>query len=191
MTDAPLVSDYVAVGAGSAGSVIVRRLLAAGRSVHVIEAGATDTGPAIHSPQGWPSPLADPNVLGDPADLEAMVEAVEMCRDIGSSAAFARWRNAEVAPGRGAATRADIRELVKRSVGTYRHQVRTCRMGSPEDVDAVVGPDFRVRGIENLRVADASIMPTVTSGTKAPTIMIGERADDLLLGSREITERVA
>jgi choline dehydrogenase len=137
-------------------------------------------------------PLVDPNVLGEHADLEAMVDAVEMSRDIGSSAAFARWRNTEVAPGRGAKTRDDLRQFVKRAVGTYHHQVGTCRMGSPEDADAVVGADLRVRGIENLRVADASIMPTVPSGnTNAPTIMIGERAADLLLGSRAIIERVA
>jgi choline dehydrogenase-like flavoprotein len=129
-------------------------------------------------------PLADPNVLGDPADLEAMIDAVEICRDIGASAAFAPWRKDEVAPGRGAATRKDIRTYVQRAVGTYHHQVGTCMMGPDNDVNAVVAPDLRVRGVEALRVADASIMPTVTTGnTNAPTIMIGERAAELLLGS--------
>jgi choline dehydrogenase len=128
-------------------------------------------------------PLANPNVLADPVDLEAMVEAVEMCRDIGASGAFAPWRKAEVAPERAAVTRKDKRDFVRRAVGTYHHQVGTCRMGATHDPNAVVGPDLRVLGVERLRVADASIMPTITTGnTNAPTIMIGERAADLIMG---------
>ncbi len=128
-------------------------------------------------------PLADPNVLAEPDDVEAMVDAVEMCREIGASAAFAPWRKSEVAPGPAVVTREALRAFVRQSVGTYHHQVGTCTMGAATDPNAVVGPDLRVRGVENLRVADASIMPTVTAGnTNAPTIMIGERAADLLLG---------
>ncbi|EQD81554.1 hypothetical protein N599_35520, partial [Saccharopolyspora erythraea D] len=76
-------------------------------------------------------------------------------------------------------TRDDIREFARRSVGTYHHQAGTCRMGVDEL--AVVDPDLRVRGIEGLRVADASIMPVVPScNTNAPSIMIGEKAADLI-----------
>ncbi|OBA69842.1 choline dehydrogenase [Mycobacterium sp. 1554424.7] len=128
-------------------------------------------------------PLADPNVLADPDDLEALVDAVEICRDIGASAAFKPWRKGEVAPGSAAANRNALRDFVRRAVGTYHHQVGTCKMGAADDPNAVVKPDLRVRGVEGLRVADASIMPTITSGnTNAPAIMIGERAADLLLG---------
>ena len=127
--------------------------------------------------------LADPNVLADPYDLDAMVEAVVMCRDIGASPTFAPWRKAEVSPGPTARTRVQLRAFVRQAVGTYHHQVGTCKMGSAGDPLAVVGPDLRVRGVEGLRVADASIMPTVTHGnTNAPSIMIGERASDLILG---------
>lgn len=126
-------------------------------------------------------PLADPNILADPYDLEAMVDAVEMCREIGASDAFASWRKAEIAPGPAATTRDHLREFVRQTAGTYHHQVGTCRMGT--DDHAVVGPDLRVRAVEGLRVADASIMPTVPTGnTNAPSIMIGERASDLILG---------
>jgi choline dehydrogenase len=121
--------------------------------------------------------------LADPRDLEALVDAVEICRDIGASAAFKPWRKGEIAPGPAAATRNALRDFVRRAVGTYHHQVGTCKMGAADDPNAVVRPDLRVRGVEGLRVADASIMPTITSGnTNAPAIMIGERAADLLLG---------
>jgi choline dehydrogenase len=129
-------------------------------------------------------PLADPNVLADPDDVEALADAVEICREIGASEAFAPWRKAEVSPAPHARTRADLRAFVRGAAGTYHHQVGTCRMGAKDDPNAVVGPDLRVRGVESLRVADASIMPTVTSGnTNAPSIMIGERAASLLLRS--------
>ena len=70
---------------------------------------------------------------------------------------------------------------MRRTAITYHHQVGTCKMGV--DADAVVDPGLRVRGVEGLRVADASVMPFVSSGnTHAPTVMIGERAADLVLG---------
>lgn len=126
--------------------------------------------------------VVDPNVLAEKQDLEALVDAVEMCREIGASAAFDEWREAEVAPGPQARTREDLRDYVRRTVGTYHHQVGTCRMGS--DSMAVVDPALRVRGVAGLRVADASIMPSVPSGnTNAPSIMVGEKAADLLLSA--------
>jgi choline dehydrogenase len=128
--------------------------------------------------------LADPNILADPADMEALVQAVELCRDIGASPAFTPWRAAEVAPGPEATTRSELREFVRRSVSTYHHQVGTCKMGAADDPAAVVGADLRVRGIEGLRVADASIMPNVPAGnTNAASMMIGERAADLIIAA--------
>ncbi|MCV7408275.1 GMC family oxidoreductase [Mycobacterium florentinum] len=128
------------------------------------------------------APHCDPNVLAEPYDLEALVDAVEICREIGASPAFRDWRPAEVAPGPAARTRDHLRAYVRRAVGTYHHQVGTCRMGV--DDDAVVAPDLRVRGVDGLRVADASVMPTITAGnTNAPAIMIGEKASDLIVGA--------
>jgi choline dehydrogenase len=127
------------------------------------------------------APSCDPNVLAEPYDLEALVDAVEVCREIGAGRAFSDWRSAEVAPGPAARTRDDLRAYVRRAVGTYHHQVGTCRMGV--DDDAVVAPDLKVRGIDGLRVADASVMPSITGGnTNAPAIMIGEKASDLIAG---------
>lgn len=129
-------------------------------------------------------PLADPNILADPYDLEALVDALEICREIGASEAFAQWRKGEVAPGPEVKTRDDLRAFVRRTAGTYHHQVGTCKMGRSSDPESVVGTDLRVFGVDGLRVADASIMPTVPSGnTNAPSIMIGERAADLILGN--------
>ncbi|WP_346139561.1 GMC family oxidoreductase, partial [Saccharopolyspora erythraea] len=113
--------------------------------------------------------LVDPRILADPYDLEALCDAIEMSREVGAQQAFDQWRKREVAPGPEATTRDDIREFARRSVGTYHHQAGTCRMGVDEL--AVVDPDLRVRGIEGLRVADASIMPVVPScNTNAPSI---------------------
>ncbi len=129
------------------------------------------------------APLVNPNVLAEPHDLQSLVDAVELAREIGRGARFDDWRKAEAAPGPDARTRADLREYVRRAVGTYHHQVGTCRMG--QDSLAVVDPELRVYGVAGLRVADASVMPSVPSGnTNAPTIMIGEKAADLLLDGR-------
>ncbi|MQT01330.1 GMC family oxidoreductase [Streptomyces jumonjinensis] len=124
--------------------------------------------------------LLDPGVLAEPHDLESLVDAVELSREIGNSGHFADWYRAEAAPGPRARTRNDLRAYVRRAVGTYHHQVGTCRMG--QDSLSVVDPELRVHGVPGLRVADASVMPSVPSGnTNAPTIMIGEKAADLVL----------
>ena len=126
-------------------------------------------------------PLVDPNILADPYDVEALCDAIEMSREIGCQSALDDWRLREVAPGPEATTRDDIRAFARRSVGTYHHQVGTCRMGVDEL--SVVDPQLRVRGVEGLRVVDASIMPVVPScNTNAPAIMVGEKAADLILG---------
>ncbi|GAA3170176.1 MULTISPECIES: GMC family oxidoreductase [Streptomyces] len=134
--------------------------------------------PASADPEA--APLIDPNVLDDPYDLEALVDAVELSREIGGQRAFDVWRKAEVAPGPKARTRDDLRAFVRRAVATYHHQVGTCRMG--RGAAAVVDPSLRVYGVDGLRVADASVMPSVPSGnTNAPTIMVGEKAAEMVL----------
>jgi len=133
------------------------------------------TGPAPEDPVAL-----DPNILACEADLESLVAAVELCRQVGAAPALAEWGAVERYPGPSVSTADDVRRYVRETAITYHHQVGTCRMGG--DAGAVVGPRLRVHGIDGLRVADASVMPTVTTGnTNAPSIMIGERAAEFML----------
>jgi choline dehydrogenase len=137
-------------------------------------------------------PLIDPAFLSCEVDVDALVAAIELCREIGGQAALDGWRDRELYPGPGVRTRKELRDYVRNTAITYHHQVGTCKMGV--DDQAVVDPQLRVRGVEGLRVADASVMPFVSSGnTHAPTLMIGERAADLVseaLGARAATAAV-
>jgi len=123
------------------------------------------------------APLIDVNFLSHDADVHAMLAAVDLCRDIGASKAFRPFRAREVMPG--SLGRSEMIEFVRNAVSTYFHPTSTCAMGHGSL--SVVGDELKVHGINGLRVADASIMPNVTSGnTNAPCVMIGERAADLL-----------
>jgi choline dehydrogenase len=125
------------------------------------------------------APILDPNVLATEADLEAMEYAVRICVEIGYQKSLAEWRKTEIYPGSDVRSRDRLRQYIRDSMTTYHHQVGTCKMGTGSD--AVVDPDLCVRGLSGLRVADASIMPTIVSGnTNAPTIMIAEKAADMI-----------
>jgi choline dehydrogenase len=127
-------------------------------------------------------PAMDPRALTAEGDLEALTASVALCREIGHARAFSEWTSRELYPGPGVRTHAELRDYVRRVAVSYHHQVGTCRMGSDEE--AVVDPELRVRGVERLRVADASIMPFVTTGnTNAPTLMIGARAAEFALAT--------
>jgi choline dehydrogenase-like flavoprotein len=126
----------------------------------------------------------DPNILSCEADMESLEAAVDLCRRIGSSPALAEeWGAQELYPGPDVSSAEAVRDWIRRTAITYHHQVGTCKMGV--DAEAVVDPRLRVHGIEGLRVADASIMPSVISGnTNAASILIGERAADFVLEDR-------
>jgi choline dehydrogenase len=132
---------------------------------------------------GSNDPLAPPvisaNYLQSPDDVQALVGAVRLIRELGGARAYDGLRGEEVDPGTGVRTEADIAAFVRRAVDTIYHPAGTCRMGS--DADAVVDARLRVRGVDGLRVADASIMPDVVNATThAACVMIGERASDLI-----------
>ena len=125
-------------------------------------------------------PAIDPHYLEEPADLKALITAVKLSREIGEGKALKDWRAREIAPGPDVRTDEEIAEYAMRNLITYHHQAGTCKMGI--DSMAVTAPDLRVHGVPGLRVADASVMPAVTSGnTNAPTIMIAERCADFVL----------
>jgi choline dehydrogenase-like flavoprotein len=124
-------------------------------------------------------PRIDPGFLSDPRDLETMMKGARMLETILSSPPLAPWRGRRLYPhdGSDAALMADIRARAD----TIYHPVGTCRMG--QDDMAVVTPDLRVRGMQALRVVDASVIPLLGGGnTNAPTIMIAERAASLICG---------
>lgn len=128
-------------------------------------------------------PHIDPNFLAERFDLDSTVDAVRMGQEIMAQPAIARYVKNEFMPGPEVRTRPAYEAYVRRESRSGYHPVGTCRMGS--DDMAVVDPQLKVRGVDGLRVADASIMPTLVSGnTNAPTIMIAEKASDLLRGNR-------
>jgi len=125
----------------------------------------------------------EPGYLSDPDgfDLKVMVECARLSRQLLAQPAFDRWRGAPIFPSREDLSDVELVEFIRAKAESIYHPVGTCRMGS--DADAVVDPQLRVRGIERLRVVDASVMPTLVGGnTNAPTIMIAERAVDLIRG---------
>jgi GMC oxidoreductase/Periplasmic binding protein domain len=127
-------------------------------------------------------PLMDPRALTAAGDLDALAASVQLAREIGRQPALAEWTADELYPGPEVRTRDALRDYVRRVAVSYHHEVGTCRMGSDEH--AVVDPELRVRGVDGLRVADASIMPFATTGnTHAPALMIGARAALMMLGS--------
>ncbi|MBO89939.1 MAG: choline dehydrogenase [Rickettsiales bacterium] len=130
-------------------------------------------------------PAIDFNFLSAPVDAELTVIAVRIARSIMTAPAMAPLQVKELAPGDPRQTDAEIIEWVKAAAETTYHPVGTCKMG--QDDMAVVDERLRVRGIKRLRIADASIMPTLTSGnTNAPSIMIGEKAAAMVLEDNSV-----
>ncbi len=133
----------------------------------------------LRSNDPFAPPLIDPNYLDDERDVRALLAGLKLAREIGGQAAFEPFRGEERLPGKSVQSDAELIEFIRTYVETLYHPAGTCRMGMGSM--AVVDPQLRVRGLEGLRVADASVMPRVVSGnTNAATIMIGERAADFI-----------
>jgi choline dehydrogenase-like flavoprotein len=151
---------------------------------------AISFGPVLVKPKarGWvrlrsADPAAKPriltNSLSEPEDLDALVSGVRLAREIAAEGPLAEVVGRELFPGTEVDTEEAIAADARRRCELLYHPVGTCRMGTAED--AVVDPELRVRGLERLRVVDASVMPLIVSGnTNAPTIMIAEKAADLI-----------
>ena len=135
----------------------------------------------LHSADPRQAPAIHANYLSEPEDLEMMLECVRLSREILNRPAFKPYRGNEIYPGGDVTDRAGLIEFIRTKAESIYHPVGTCRMGS--DDGAVVDPELKVRGLDGLRVIDASVMPTLVGGnTNAPTVMIAEKAADLILG---------
>jgi len=134
----------------------------------------------ITSPDPAADPMIAPNYLSHELDQKTIIEGIRILRDIYQKPSFSSLWEEEIVPGAHIQTDDEILDAARNGGGTVYHCVGTCRMGN--DKDAVVDPQLRVRGIDRLRVVDASIMPLITSAnTNAPTYMIAEKAADMIM----------
>ena len=163
-------------------------------------AGDTSLHPGVHGFTIWPGisevksvgyvslkstdpyepPIINPNYLAEEADMLVLVESFKIARKIGSASPFDSYRDKEDIPGEVVQSDTEIREFVRESARTLFHPTGTCKIGN--DPLSVVNDRLQVHGVQGLRVADASIMPSiVNANTNAPCIMIGEKCADLIL----------
>ena len=137
---------------------------------------------ALRSSDPFDTPKIDPNYLATEEDRRVMRESMKMMREIIGQNALAPYRGPEMSPGESVRTDDEIDTFIRQNAETIYHPVGTVRMGT--DAKAPLDGKLRVRGVDGLRVVDASVMPTLIGGnTNAPTIMIAEKAADLILGN--------
>ncbi len=137
----------------------------------------------LRSPDPADKPVIRYNYMSHPDDWTEMRACVRLTREIFAQPAFDPYRGREIQPGADVTTDDAIDDFVRRHVESALHPSCTCRMGDPADPMSVVDPELRVIGVEGLRIADSSVMPSVTTGNlNAPTVMIGEKASDHILG---------
>jgi len=122
-------------------------------------------------------------MLSNPNDLKAAIACVELCREVGNSSPLRPYTKREVMPG--ALKGRALEDFIRDAAITYHHQTCTAKMG--RDSMSVVDAKLKVYGIENLRIADGSVMPRVTTGnTMAPCVVIGERAAEVLRNDHKL-----
>lgn len=135
-------------------------------------------------------PVLQPNYLSTEADIQDFRNCVKLTREIFAQDALAPFRGRELQPGSHVQSDEEIDAFVRAKADSAYHPSCTCKMGQPSDPMAVVDPQTRVIGVENLRVVDASIMPSVISGNlNAPTIMIAEKAADIIRGRPALCDK--
>ena len=135
----------------------------------------------LNSPDPSAPPVIDPRLLSEPDDLDAVVRGLNIARRFFGTPAFEACKANEIMPGAQVQGDAALADYVRRAVVTVHHPSGTCRMGAGDNT--VVDPQLRVRGVEGLRVADASVFPDIIAGnTNAAVVMVAEKAADLILG---------
>ena len=159
------------------------RLKKNGYTLHVCALRPESTGTIrLKSKDPKEHPLIDANYLAERKDLDTLIAGVKMGREIFAQSGLDPYRADEFAPGAAVRTDAELEQWVRAKCETIYHPVGTCKMGTDNDPMAVVDNQCRVRGIDGLRVVDASVMPTLVGGnTNAPTIMVAEKAADMIL----------
>jgi choline dehydrogenase len=127
------------------------------------------------------APRVNPNILADPEDAAPLLHGLRLARQLCDTPAFAPYMATEVRPGRSTRSDAELKAYLREATATAHHPVGSCRMGI--DALAVVDPTLRVRGIDALRVVDASVFPSIVGGnTNAPIVMVAEKTADLIMG---------
>lgn len=140
----------------------------------------------LRSGDPFDAPEIHPNSLSTNHDLTEMIEGCRLMRQIAESPALRDIIEEEISPGPGVQSDAEMLEDVRNRCSTVFHPVSTCRMG-PDETQNVVDHRLKVYGIDGLRIVDASIFPTVTSGnTNAPAIMVGEKGSDMILEDTQV-----
>ncbi|MCU0732565.1 MAG: GMC oxidoreductase, partial [Hyphomonas sp.] len=140
----------------------------------------------LKSADPFDHPAIDPNYLATEEDRRAMRESVKMVREVIRQASLQVYAAGEIMPGAGVVSDADIDAFIREKGETIYHPVGTVAMGT--SASSPVDGDLKVRGVEGLRVVDASVMPTLVGGnTNAPTIMVAEKAADLILGAKPLS----
>ena len=152
-----------------------------GMTLHACNMRPTDVGEIrLASADPTAAPVIDNRFLTTDGNIEVMRAGLQAAREIFNAGPMARLVSEEFWPGANKTSASDLDAFIRAKAETEYHPVGTCKMG--QDDMAVVGSDLRVRGIDNLRVVDASVMPTLTSGnTNAPCMMIAEKAADMIL----------
>ncbi|MEG4014138.1 MULTISPECIES: GMC family oxidoreductase [unclassified Microcoleus] len=144
---------------------------------------------SLRSPDPKDAPMIRMNYLQSESDMQKLVAGIKLLRTLFQTSAFDEFRGDEVAPGADVNSDEALEAYIRETCSTVFHPVGTCKMGT--DSMAVVDPELRVRGVEGLRVVDASIMPTITTGnTNGPIIAIGEKAADLIKATACLSQQV-
>ncbi|XP_053889666.1 choline dehydrogenase, mitochondrial isoform X2 [Malaclemys terrapin pileata] len=170
-----------------------------GRVASQLEAYQVHVGPMRSKSVGWlklkskdprDHPVIEPNYLSMETDVWEFRQCVKLSREIFAQKAFEKFRGPEIQPGSHVQSDKEIDAFIRQKADSAYHPSCTCKMGQPSDTTAVVDPQTKVIGVENLRVVDASIMPSVVSGNlNAPTIMIAEKAADMIKGFPSLSEK--